>query len=399
MVKLTKFNKIQTAIDELVKQYETSKDTASKEELERMTEEYKRLRVLLRSNNHYFENLTEEKLEKQGELKLREQKVYEANAEYINKIEEAATLDDLTKTNEVKAAPIVATVNETKPKKVNLVRKNWKKVVLLAATMTALMATVIACGNKNKKVNTNTEDFSYVDQTDAEVETTEETITLNDLKDAKAGITLRELPKEFTKREIPEDVKKELNINSTTPTGTSKNEVTVEEKALDPHVSNSDKDTKKVTKTEILPEKEAKEPKPVDYPTTEKDKTKPIPSKEKVTVTEVEEKTEPTTPPTENNTNPTPTPAPTPTIDIPEEEIVTIIEEEEEQPTIDPNMPVEDTTVINSVPETQPTVEETTEKVKEEEKVTIIEEEETETIDLDELPIEETTGYTLKLVR
>ena len=396
MVKLTKFNKIQTAIDELVKQYETSKDTASKEELERMSEEYKRLRVLLRSNNHYFENLTEEKLEKQGELKLKEQQVYKANAEYINKIEAATTLEDLTETKEVKPIPIV---NEDKPKKFNFVRKHWKKVALTAAVLTTMMITVIACGKANKNVSEKSNNTSYTDETDAELETTENTNALKNIDTSKANIKLSELPKEFKTREIPEDVKSKLNIGTTTPTGTSKNEVKVEEKALDPHISNSDKDTKTVTKTEVLPEKEAKEPAPVDYTPEEKDNTKPIPSEEKVTVTEVEEKTEPTTPPTENNTNPTPTPAPTPNTDIPEEEVVTIIEEEETEEIDTENLPVEETTVINSVPETPTTVEETTEKVNEEEKVTIIEEEETETIDLDELPIEETTGYTLKLVR
>ena len=102
-VKLTKFEKIEDQLNQLSKEYGDAVLNDDKEALKEISDKYKKLRILMLSNEDYFinynpkdlkvqiqdeENLEREyQLEEQLRLKKQQKREYKANKAYIGTID------------------------------------------------------------------------------------------------------------------------------------------------------------------------------------------------------------------------------------------------------------------------------------------------------------------------
>ena len=286
-VKLTNFVKIKEDLNALAEQYKIAKENDNAEELNKINAKYEDLKVLLRSNSYYFNNLNEYEINNQIanetdekqigylEAKKAEKKVYKSNKSYIAMVEKADTIDDY--------------IVKNSQKKRNFVKKHFKPIVVGAAAL-MLLGSLSACriGNRKNKAIYETNDKVIETTTEETKQDDKEEITtekLNDLVETNDnGITLNPLEtstdengknNENTKKDdVSYTNKGNGSVGTTGNTSTGTGKTTTTEKSLDPHTSTKEAGTKKTTTTtETIKEESVKEPDAVDYPTTIIDNT------------------------------------------------------------------------------------------------------------------------------
>ncbi|MBQ9024736.1 MAG: hypothetical protein IJ105_05955 [Bacilli bacterium] len=319
-VKLTNFVKIQEDLNKLADEYKIAKENNNEEELVNINEKYAQLKVLLRSNAHYFNQLDENSINEKitnetdniekGHLKAKiaEKSVYKTNESYITMVDNTKNLDDYIE-NTTKKEEVV--INK---KKRNFVKKHFKKLAIGAAAV-MLMGSFVGCFNKSKTTKGYTTEVSINEQ-----ETTQEPViteddtqeitteSLNELVDSKDevkintkdGIKLNPLeegPKDKENASKKDNVKYTDKVKvggskvvggSAAPSTTGASTTT---KALDPHTSQKEAEVKKsTTTTTTIKQESVKEPEAVDYPVNIIDNTN-VNKKEVVTYEYKEEKT------------------------------------------------------------------------------------------------------------
>ena len=394
-VKLTKFEKIESELQELSKRYGDAILNDDKEELEAISRRYKELRVLMLSNEDYFINYNpkalkseiqdEEDLERkyqlQEQLRLKKQqrRLYKSNNAYIGTIDKSLTMAEYVKRN--------------KNKTWNFVRKHFKKIILTGVLIGGLAVGLKSCSKEEKDKFDKTRD---IPQTTTEAVVTQETTTNDYDKNTKEETT------ETTKTQTSnvEDLivipvkPADPYINGYIPKfgreGFNGTGEVIE--SLVPNVSNSSSNNV-VTTTTIVNTPSVTESDPQEYVFTEKEETL-IPANEIVTITETEQKTE-------TNVNNIPIEEGTSveytgkeTI-IKEEtkvengEKITIVEKEVKTETNVNNIPIDgEETKVEVKEEVKPEIKDT--EIPSEEKVTITEKEELTNININNIPIDET---------
>lgn len=330
-VKLTTLEKIKDQIRKVEKIYKESKKRNDESSMEKCEERYKELRVLLFSNESYFENLNSENLSEQlakttdtNEIsqinsKLRQKEKYLNNSSYINLIDECDTINKLKQ------------------------RKFKKKVLTVGvlATLAALTTTMYSCNRL--KDNKDEKEDKYVVSEENSSEIINDTVA-NTEEEKNSSTTQQD-------NLVTEDEK----VNSTTEKDNTTDDNSISDKTnennslnseshieyLNPNVSNYNEEV-------IIPEITPDEQPAIDYPFTQEDNTE----------LNKDEKTE--------------------------DPVIVY----EEAPKIPDNMPVDETTTQTSKPENTQEQEKPSNSESENNENTIVTEEEAPKIP-DDMPIEE----------
>ncbi len=250
--KLTKFKKIKENIEKIVEEYKEAKENNDENRMIELQAEYEDQKILLYSNESYFQNLKKKELKSEkNELeddqeikninaKLNQKKEYANNKSYIDMVEKSKTIDEY--------------IENASHKKRNFVRRHFKKFALGVALVVALLSggKLLSGRNNNDSIKDNKTNIeSTIDSTEDYPQDYDNMFNTN-IPDVNIENNINE------GQEINEE--QEINQGQTIDVNPESSETIIQ---LDPNITNDD--TKTTTTETIIPEKEVEEQDSQDY--------------------------------------------------------------------------------------------------------------------------------------